>query len=624
MSIKKLTINGLRGFSDETTINFALPDKITPGSGLTVLVGPNNSGKSTIIEAVHLLVNGGDTIPISSRNSKTDYKVKIEAEDITCNTRTIETTSDGGSFAQKKFNGSNVDVWPDNMNVFILSNKRNLSSTFYNNGLQNREDYKGNVNDSDYRSENNANTNFGGRLLNIIKGNRKEFDKCLEKVINPLPNWTIESSDNNNWFLEFKFNKIAHSSKGAGDGYINIFNIIDSLYDSKENNVILIDEPEISLHPDLQRKLFDLLVEYSKDKQIIISTHSPYFVDWNLLTKKTKIIRLKKDVDSIKLYELKETTKNQISRLLNNRNNPHILSLNTNEIFFLNDNVILTEGQEDVICYKELFKRNNYNSSASFFGWGVGGADNVECILNMLKDLGYNKVFTIFDNDRKAKIPDLEKEFKNYCFFAIAANDVRNKQQDKKIKKIKEVIRKNGSIDDKVKNEIIDFIDSLYISKIGIVKDMKNYEINQEYKENFNLLIKNLKDYFENNKENALLTEENFIQNNTNTLEESEVRNLMYKWLKNNMPHEYIKNKYKNINFTSGGGEELSFKKISRYKYYAIVSQSESIGKEFSVTILFHIIINVKKYKVKLKRKQIISNTLPISGIRKIVEKILN
>ena len=115
--------------------------------------------------------------------------------------------------------------------------------------------------------------------------------------------------------LTRSFDKIKHSSNGAGDGYINIFNIVDSLYDSTENNVILIDEPEISLHPDLQRKLFNLLVEYSKDKQIIVSTHSPYFVDWSLFSDKTKIIRLKKDMDSIKLFELGENTKKDISKI---------------------------------------------------------------------------------------------------------------------------------------------------------------------------------------------------------------------------------------------------------------------------------------------------------------------
>lgn len=70
MSIKRLTIKGLRGFSEKTNINFAIPDNINPGSGLTVMVGPNNSGKSTVIESVHLLSSNSDIIPSSSRNIK--------------------------------------------------------------------------------------------------------------------------------------------------------------------------------------------------------------------------------------------------------------------------------------------------------------------------------------------------------------------------------------------------------------------------------------------------------------------------------------------------------------------------------------------------------------------------
>ena len=79
MSIKRLTINGLRGFSEETDINFAIPDNNNPGSGLTILVGPNNSGKSTIIEAIHMLNSNIDIIPRTSRNVKTQGYVKIEA-----------------------------------------------------------------------------------------------------------------------------------------------------------------------------------------------------------------------------------------------------------------------------------------------------------------------------------------------------------------------------------------------------------------------------------------------------------------------------------------------------------------------------------------------------------------
>ena len=41
-------------------LDFALPDNKTPGSGLTIIVGPNNSGKTTIIESIQAF-NGYET-----------------------------------------------------------------------------------------------------------------------------------------------------------------------------------------------------------------------------------------------------------------------------------------------------------------------------------------------------------------------------------------------------------------------------------------------------------------------------------------------------------------------------------------------------------------------------------
>lgn len=46
--------------------------------------------------------------------------------------------------------------------------------------------------------------------------------------------------------------------------------------ESKGNIIYLIDEPELHLHPKAQDKLLNLFLEESKNKQIIISTHSPY------------------------------------------------------------------------------------------------------------------------------------------------------------------------------------------------------------------------------------------------------------------------------------------------------------------------------------------------------------
>jgi hypothetical protein len=46
---------------------------------------------------------------------------------------------------------------------------------------------------------------------------------------------------------------------------------------SRESIVLIIDEPELHLHPSLQEKFIQYLKFISSEKQIILSTHSPYF-----------------------------------------------------------------------------------------------------------------------------------------------------------------------------------------------------------------------------------------------------------------------------------------------------------------------------------------------------------
>ena len=66
-----------------------------------------------------------------------------------------------------------------------------------------------------------------------------------------------------------------------GSGYEMIFSLIYSYYLSKKGNkklIVLIDEPELHLHPKLQSDFVELLLEFSKDSQIILTTHSPLFI----------------------------------------------------------------------------------------------------------------------------------------------------------------------------------------------------------------------------------------------------------------------------------------------------------------------------------------------------------
>lgn len=125
--------------------------------------------------------------------------------------------------------------------------------------------------------------NFFRRLFSI-QNDQTKFNSILVKVLGYIPDWYIEQADNGQYYLKFNYNGSFHNSDGVGEGLLSIFTIIDTLYDSNPDDVIFIDEPELSLHPTFQKKLIQLLTEFSTDRQIIISTHSPYFISWVALS----------------------------------------------------------------------------------------------------------------------------------------------------------------------------------------------------------------------------------------------------------------------------------------------------------------------------------------------------
>jgi len=65
----------------------------------------------------------------------------------------------------------------------------------------------------------------------------------------------------------------------CSDGTQRITDIARLLVRS-EATCILIEEPEIAVHPSLLERLLHIFDSYAQDRQIVISTHSPDVVDW--------------------------------------------------------------------------------------------------------------------------------------------------------------------------------------------------------------------------------------------------------------------------------------------------------------------------------------------------------
>lgn len=428
--VKSLFIHGLRGFGEARVIEFSIPNG-QMGSGITFIVGGNNSGKTTILEALRAFncyTHNKPSFSERKRNKKCEQgkvHLKMTAEDDNC--YSIDTADKGGSPTTLKINGETVEGEWQPPTVFALQSRRFVEYEFYRNDM-NRFDYIRNQ-QGNYYNRSAVLSEFNVRLFNMYE-HKEDFDPILRLVLGYNLDWTIEQNENGSYYLKLILGGYEHSSEGLGDGIWSIFTICDALYDSKAGDTIAIDEPELSLHPAYQKKMMELINKYAKDRQIIISTHSPYFIDLSAIVNGAYLYRTVKNTNGdIDVFSLSTESRKNLKGFLGDINQPHTFGIEAKEIFFLEDKVILVEGQEDVMMYTLASESVQIPLCGNFFGWGAGGAPKIPKVLKVLQDLGYSKVAVIFDGDKKRDKEELSQKYPQYSFFIITTDDVRDKKE---------------------------------------------------------------------------------------------------------------------------------------------------------------------------------------------------
>src|SRR5258708_4251039 len=179
MTVKQIEVTGLRGFSNTQKLDFAIPNgKI--GSGLTILVRPNNVGKSTLVEALQVSTNlAPQHFSEGKRNKNADSRISIKITDVSGRGRELRTVNTGGS----ECNWVNSSNPPLPSTIFVLPSRRYFNPAF-GGGLVNRERYVlGNV---PPKTRGESSDRFTNRLFQIQQ-NRAEFDRVLERILSPVP-----------------------------------------------------------------------------------------------------------------------------------------------------------------------------------------------------------------------------------------------------------------------------------------------------------------------------------------------------------------------------------------------------------------------------------------------------
>jgi len=152
------------------------------------------------------------------------------------------------------------------------------------------------------------------RLPDLIsKYTKRLFDKgvkpvLIQKGLGDIPGEQDSGTMGTSAFFDQKGSALAANS---GFGLNQLAFLLVPLLSSKEGATVMIEEPEISLHPTAQRELMEIFIDivHSQNKQIIITTHSEHFAIaiFNAIQKR-KILG-----NEVKMYSFSHNDENETS-----------------------------------------------------------------------------------------------------------------------------------------------------------------------------------------------------------------------------------------------------------------------------------------------------------------------
>lgn len=355
--VRELSIDNFRCFSAEM-IKLAVPNG-SLGSGLTLFVGNNGTGKTSVLEALDYLFSGrykaenklsvkdfNDFVkPISIAGITERFSVKSELEfykgkyfnctglnfsaeprdrkqagkllsspisaksHFALDENAYYNESDGQPYLQSKSRDTKtVDpreltldtgrIEPNGVNVFYFDKNRarHLASGTY------RTTFDAICDDLNWRyqkklREEGASRDYASKVTKDVF--TWALDTAQKGIGGKLGEQFSDFFDNAHFrnlrlellsllepfssaFLavraEDQIQQITTRNLGSGVELVLALLLQRLLSDTKGNKILLIDEPEMHLHPTAQKKLADLLLEEAKTCQIVVSSHSPYLL----------------------------------------------------------------------------------------------------------------------------------------------------------------------------------------------------------------------------------------------------------------------------------------------------------------------------------------------------------
>ena len=346
-----------------------------------------------------------------------------------------------------------------------------------------------------YHINDQVNVFTGQRLYNRVKemllGEPKdrtritEYEKFLSETLFENQEVVLIPREHDD-VLHIKIGERERPVFDLGDGIQSLIILTFPLFES-DHSIFFIEEPEMNLHPGMQRKFIEALLR--KGHQCFITTHSNHFLDLTL------------DYDGISIFTFRDESSlkgkkdyfsvNQINsgdesalRLLGVQNSSVFLSNSTIWVEGITDRLYirkfleLYQDHEEKIGTERIYEDIDY----SFVEYGGSNVTHWSFFENGLPPINVErlcgKLFLIVDGDggSKKKRKQVLKAYLKERFYTLPGREIENILSLDVLKKVVVMYEKNSSIQfpkfrkssPHMQEKIGEFIEEKLLKKSGI------------------------------------------------------------------------------------------------------------------------------------------------------------
>lgn len=227
-----------------------------------------------------------------------------------------------------------------------------------------------------------------------VFGDRLDFD-----VVTSGDKKAVKVIDNNRSF----------ELKDSASGYFDVLSLFTEI-SAKKDSVIILDEPLTRLHHSKQRLVGNGLFRNQNQNQIIMVTHSPSFVNYEVI-KNNNLIYVRRNGDGSRIYKRNSNDEIPKSHLLNP------------DVFFSNF-VLAVEGATDEAVFKAISDcENDLCWQNDILILNMQGKDNAYKFGNLMYQYGVNFIILVdHDYDEKGYVKKNDVKKGEFHLFPFEVN----------------------------------------------------------------------------------------------------------------------------------------------------------------------------------------------------------